>query len=70
MSLPQSRLTNQTPSKDKGLYHQPGHPCLNCSHTHKDHSMCMPQGCLIEGCTCEGLKLDIQPIGKLRPQVP
>lgn len=35
-----------------------GVACQNCSpHTHFDHSMNAPQLCLIEGCTCLGLKL-------------
>jgi hypothetical protein len=39
-----------------------GSPCQHCPHSHLDHSMYSPQHCLIEGCTCSGLKLDIKPI--------
>ncbi len=35
-----------------------GYPCLHCVHTHMDHSQYSPK-CLIEGCDCIGLKIDV-----------
>ncbi len=35
-----------------------GYKCLNCPHTHMDHSHYNPRGCLIGECTCIGMKLD------------
>ena len=35
-----------------------GYPCLNCDHTHLDHSYYNPRGCLIADCQCNGFKMD------------
>ncbi len=35
-----------------------GYPCLNCPHSHMDHTMYDRHLCLIEGCGCSGLLID------------
>lgn len=36
-----------------------GYPCMNCIHTHLDHSRYEPRLCLFdEECKCSGLKID------------
>lgn len=47
----QQKNQSQTPSLKVGWL------CVNCPHTHKDHSMYSPRLCYIEGCECPGLKL-------------
>lgn len=57
-----SKDKNLDPSKRKVAKIKVGNPCQNCPHSHLDHTMYFPQTCLIEGCTCSGLKLDLKPI--------
>ncbi len=35
-----------------------GYPCLNCEHTHRDHSYYDKKLCLIDDCECVGLIID------------
>ncbi len=40
-----------------------GYPCLNCEHTHLDHSYYEPRLCLFdEKCDCSGMKIDMKDI--------
>ncbi len=51
MSLFEKNPQTQTPKIKLGF------PCQNCPHTHKDHSY-YSRVCLIDGCTCPGMKYD------------
>ena len=64
------------PSVPSGKLYKPkvGYPCMNCEHTHMDHAYYDQKLCLIEGCKCVGLKMEVMSIGEslqlLPPKIP